>query len=137
MIPKQSRDGSPVRQGYGVIPGAADTYISYGEGWGNVSNTPFREYKHRVHEGGISTPLIVHWPAGIPATQKNKLIQTPGHLIDIMATCVDVAGESSAVAVEKKGKPRKYRHADYGWRANGMLMCRGGSVPSLRGTCRL
>jgi arylsulfatase A-like enzyme len=91
MIPKQTRDGFPVRQGYGVMPGGADTYIGYGEGWANVSNTPFREYKHWVHEGGIATPLIVHWPAGIPAGRRGDLVHTPGHLIDIMATCVDLA----------------------------------------------
>jgi hypothetical protein len=65
MIPKQTRDGYPVRQGKGVMPGPADTYIGYGLNWANVSNTPFREYKHWEHEGGISTPLIAHWPAGI------------------------------------------------------------------------
>jgi arylsulfatase len=55
-----------------------------------VSNTPFREYKHWVHEGGISTPLIAHWPASIKA--KGALNNQPGHLIDIMATCLDVNG---------------------------------------------
>lgn len=65
-VPKQTRDGWPVRQGLGVLPGDPDTYISYGRGWAHVSNTPFREYKHWTHEGGISTPLIVHWPDGIP-----------------------------------------------------------------------
>ncbi len=65
MIPKQTRDGYPVRQGKGVMPGAADTYIAYGEQWANVSNTPFREYKHWSHEGGISSPLIAHWPQGL------------------------------------------------------------------------
>jgi arylsulfatase len=45
-----------------------------------------------VHEGGISTPLIAHWPAGIPATRRNALEPQPGHLIDLMATCVDLAG---------------------------------------------
>jgi len=89
MQPKQSRDGFPVLTGPGVLPGPADTYIGYGRGWANVSNTPFREYKHWVHEGGISTPLIAHWPAGIP--KKGALDHQPGHLIDIMATCVDVA----------------------------------------------
>jgi arylsulfatase A-like enzyme len=92
MIPKQTRDGYPMRQGYGVLPGGADTFIAYGEAWANVSNTPFREYKHWVHEGGISTPLIAHWPAGIPAARRNKLEAQPGHLIDIMATCVELAG---------------------------------------------
>jgi len=90
--PTQTRDGWPVRQGYGVLPGPADTFVAYGRGWANVSNTPFREYKHWVHEGGISTPLIVHWPAGIPAARRGRLEAQPGHLIDLMATCVDVAG---------------------------------------------
>jgi len=90
MIPRQTRDGWPVLQGRGVLPGPADTYIGYGRGWANVSNTPFREYKHWVHEGGISTPLIAHWPAGIK--RRGELEHQPGHLIDIMATCVDLAG---------------------------------------------
>jgi arylsulfatase A-like enzyme len=94
MIPKQTRDGYPVRQGYGVLPGPADTYIGYGEAWANVSNTPFREYKHWVHEGGISTPLIAHWPAGIAPARRNALESQPAHLIDLMATCVDLAGAS-------------------------------------------
>lgn len=92
MIPKQTRDGYPMRQGAGVMPGGADTYHGYGEAWANVSNTPFREYKHWEHEGGISTPLIVHWPAGIPAARHGALEPQPGHLIDIMATCAEVGG---------------------------------------------
>jgi len=48
-----------------VMPGAEDTYESYGIPWGNCSNTPFRLYKHFAHEGGISTPLVAHWPAKI------------------------------------------------------------------------
>jgi arylsulfatase len=88
--PKQTRDGWPVLSGRKVLPGPADTYIAYGPGWANVSNTPFREYKHWVHEGGISTPLIVHWPAHVKA--KGELRHQPGHLVDLMATCVDVAG---------------------------------------------
>ncbi|MEN3941862.1 arylsulfatase [Prosthecobacter sp. SYSU 5D2] len=92
MIPKQTRDGYPMRQGYGVLPGPADTYIGYGEAWANVSNTPFREYKHWVHEGGISTPLVAHWPKGIPTARHNMLESQPSHLIDLMATCLDLAG---------------------------------------------
>ncbi|RBP40462.1 arylsulfatase [Roseimicrobium gellanilyticum] len=90
MIPKQTRDGYPMRQGYGVMPGGADTYCGYGEAWANVSNTPFREYKHWVHEGGISTPLIAHWPAG--TDHPGRLVKEPAHLIDIMATVVDLSG---------------------------------------------
>jgi arylsulfatase A-like enzyme len=88
--PKQNRRGVPTLQGPGVMPGPEDTYISYGIGWANCSNTPFRYYKHFVHEGGISTPLIAHWPAGI--ARRGELEHQPGHLIDIMATCVDLAG---------------------------------------------
>ena len=88
--PMQTRDGRVVRTGPGVMPGPADTYIAYGKNWANVSNTPFREYKHWVHEGGIATPLIVHWPAGIPSSRTGKIEPQPGHVIDIMATCVDL-----------------------------------------------
>ncbi len=90
--PMQTRDGKWVKTGQEAMPGPADTFIAYGRGWANVSNTPFREYKHWVHEGGISTPLVAHWPAGIPAARAGKLERQPGHLIDIMATCVDVSG---------------------------------------------
>lgn len=88
--PLQTRDGYPVRMGKNARPGTADTYVGYGPGWANVSNTPFREFKHWVHEGGISTPLLAHWPAGIKA--KGELRQQPGHLIDIAATCAELAG---------------------------------------------
>jgi len=86
--PYRTRDGRPVRVGIGVMPGPADTFVAYGKPWANASNTPFREYKHWVHEGGISTPLIVHWPGHIhtPGAFRHQ----PGHLIDIMATCVEV-----------------------------------------------
>jgi arylsulfatase len=90
IIPTRTRDGLPVVMGRGVMPGPRDTYIAYGQGWANVSNTPFREYKHWVHEGGVSTPLIAHWPAQIK--RRGELETQPGHLIDVMATCVDVAG---------------------------------------------
>jgi arylsulfatase len=80
-VPKQTRDGYPVRMGPKVIPGGPDTYVAYGRAWANVSNTPFREYKHWVHEGGIATPLIAHWPKGIAA--KGELRKQPGHLIDL------------------------------------------------------
>jgi len=65
-------------------------FLTYGRGWANASNTPFRMYKHWVHEGGISSPLIVHWPDGIEA--KGELRREPAHLIDLMATAIDVSG---------------------------------------------
>ncbi len=100
-VPPQTRDGYPVRMGPKAMPGPGDTYVAYGKGWANVSNTPFREYKHWVHEGGISTPLIAHWPKGIPAERNGQLVRDPGHLIDLMATCLDVAG-----AKPKDGAPK-------------------------------
>ena len=90
MRPDQTRDGWPMLDGRNVLPGTADTYIAYGQAWGNVSNTPFREYKHWVHEGGISTPLIAHWPNGI--SRKGELEKQVGHLIDLMPTCIELSG---------------------------------------------
>jgi len=63
---------------------------SYGQAWANASNTPFRKYKHYVHEGGIATPLIVHWPKGIK--DQDALRNDPGYLPDIMPTLLEVAG---------------------------------------------
>jgi arylsulfatase A-like enzyme len=71
------------------IPGSEDTYMSYGLSWANLSNTPFRLYKHWVHEGGISTPFIIYWPAVIK--EKGTINHQPWHIKDIMATCIDAA----------------------------------------------
>jgi len=78
------------RRKNGLPPGGVDSYMSYGQSWANASNTPFRLFKKYTHEGGISTPLIARWPAVIK--QKGKLTNQVGHIVDIMATCVDVAG---------------------------------------------
>ena len=104
-LPMQTRAGHPVRSGQNVMPGPATSYIAYGRDWANVSNTPFREYKHWVHEGGISTPLIVHWPNGIPDARRGKLETQPGHVIDLMATCVQLAG--APYPREWQGRPIK------------------------------
>lgn len=74
----------------GQPAGGVDSYMSYGRSWASASNTPFRMYKHWVHEGGISTPLIARWPSGIPS--RGGFTQQPGHLVDIMATVVELAG---------------------------------------------
>ena len=70
--------------------GGPGTYHSYGSGWANACNTPFRWYKHYDHEGGIRAPLIAHWPKGIP--DRGAFRHQVGHVIDLMATCVDVSG---------------------------------------------
>ncbi|HEU5117807.1 MAG TPA: arylsulfatase, partial [Isosphaeraceae bacterium] len=71
-------------------PGSAGTFLSLGPGWSTASNTPFRLHKSWNHEGGISTPLIVHWPKGIAA--KNEFRHTPGHFVDLAPTLLDLAG---------------------------------------------
>jgi len=71
-------------------PGTPDSYASYGLSWANASNAPFRLYKSWVHEGGIATPLIAHWPAIIK--RKGALTHQIGHVIDLAATCYEAAG---------------------------------------------
>jgi len=65
--------------------------LSYGRAWANASNTPYREYKHWLHEGGIATPFIVHWPKGIPREKYGETIREYGFLPDLMVTAVDLA----------------------------------------------
>lgn len=73
-----------------VPMGSAESYLCLGPGFSSAANTPFRRHKTWVHEGGISTPLIVHWPEGIQA--KGELRTTPGHMIDIVPTILDIVG---------------------------------------------
>ncbi len=70
--------------------GSRGTYHSVGSAWANASNTPWRMYKHYSHEGGISTPCIMHWPAGFQ--RRNALESVPAHLIDLMPTIVAACG---------------------------------------------
>ena len=74
----------------GIPPGPAESFAANGLPWGNLSNTPFRFFKQWVHEGGICTPLIVSWPSGIE--RRGAVTRQPGHIIDIMATFLEVAG---------------------------------------------
>lgn len=73
----------------GKRPGGADSFSSYGLGWAQASNTPFRRYKSWVHEGGISTPLIVHWRGQLPASLNKTYV---GHVMDLLPTCLELAG---------------------------------------------
>ncbi len=72
--------------------GTPDSYNSFGIAGANMCDTPFRRYKMDVHEGGIATPLIAHWPEGIPARLNGSLTNATGHVIDLMPTCLDLAG---------------------------------------------
>jgi arylsulfatase len=87
-----TKTGEPVLFGNNpeVMPGEENTYQSYGQCWANLSNTPFRLYKHWVHEGGIATPFIVHWPERV--TDKGALRHAPAQLPDVMATIVEATG---------------------------------------------
>jgi arylsulfatase len=78
-------------EGQGGPLGGPDSYQSYGLSWSNASNVPFRRHKHWVHEGGIATPLIVHWPGHVEA---GSIVGDVGHVIDVMPTCCEVAGTS-------------------------------------------
>lgn len=86
------RDGVRQRGGSGPqnMPGPADTFAGYGVAWATTSNTPFRNAKSTAYEGGIRTPLIVRWPTVIQ--EGGGITPQAGHVIDIMATCLDVAG---------------------------------------------
>jgi arylsulfatase A-like enzyme len=70
--------------------GTGATFLSIGPGWSSLANTPFRRHKTWVHEGGISTPFIMHWPKGIAA--RNEIRHTPGHIIDIVPTILEAVG---------------------------------------------
>jgi len=83
------QDNGACAESYAFNRRGGDTYIGYDKNWSNASNTPFRMFKHWTNEGGIATPLIVHWPEGFDA--KGEFRWQPGQLVDIMATCVDVA----------------------------------------------
>jgi arylsulfatase len=117
----------------GALPGTPDSFTSYGRPWANASNTPFRLYKHWVHEGGISTPLIARWPAVIK--RHGTLTPQPGHVIDLMATCLDVAGaqypgnvtplEGKSLVPVFQGKRRKPHDAIF-WEHEGNRAVRQG-----------
>jgi len=77
-------------------PGSAKTFLGLGPGWSSCSNVPFRLHKSWVHEGGIASPLIVHWPNGLK--DQNKLRHDPCHFVDIVPTLVDLAGGSTAMS---------------------------------------
>ncbi len=79
----------------GAAAGSATTYLCLGPGFSSAANTPFRRHKTWVHEGGISTPLVVHWPAGIKA--RGELRHSPAHVIDIVPTILEVIGAEKPV----------------------------------------
>ena len=77
-------------RGRNLAPWDPNSYWTYDASWAQVSNTPFRLYKQNQHEGGISSPLIVHWPDGLKV-QAGSITRQPAHLIDFMATFIELA----------------------------------------------
>jgi arylsulfatase A-like enzyme len=82
----------PVKTMDGAEFGSRESYEGYGLPGAHVSSAPFRKTKKYAHEGGIASPLIVYWPRGVDPSLHGKLSREPGHVIDIMATCLDLAG---------------------------------------------
>ena len=124
----------------GIPVGEKGSYDSYQEPWANASNTPFRLYKNWLYEGGIRTPLIMHWPAKIRS--KGEITTHIGHVVDIMSTCMDVAG--TKYPDNYNGKPLKSlrgesllpvitgkpfnRNAPFFWEYSGHLAMRDGNM---------
>ncbi|MEP1210032.1 MAG: arylsulfatase [Rhizobiaceae bacterium] len=91
FFPDHTHDGRQIVMGNrpDVMPGDALSYQSYDKPWANVSNAPFRLFKHYVHEGGISTPLVAHWPKGI---KPGKPAHAACHVVDLLPTILEVTG---------------------------------------------
>jgi arylsulfatase len=121
-----------------VPAGPADSFTSYGRPWANASNTPFRLYKHWVHEGGIATPFIAYWPSVIQ--KGGSLHHDRAHIIDLHATVLDAAGvahpdrfnghpvlplEGKSLLPTFEGKPREL-HDYIFWEHSGNRAARQG-----------
>lgn len=98
----KTRDGKPIRPGNlpEIMPGPEDTWQSYGHGWANASNTPFRMYKQYDHEGGIRVPLIVQWPDVIK--EGGQILRHTNHVTDLLPTILDAAGVSYPKSFKNK-----------------------------------
>ena len=98
FMPGVHNDGRAITMGNrpGMRPGGPLTYMSYDLPWANVSNAPFRLFKHWVHEGGISTPLVVQWPARM---QQHHVAHAACHVVDILPTILEATGTPTAAAL--------------------------------------
>ncbi|MFI7226444.1 arylsulfatase [Nonomuraea angiospora] len=98
FVSAATRDGRDVYVGNRpeLAPGAEDTHMSYGPGWANVSNTPFRLFKRWVHEGGVASPFIMHWPAGL-GDRAGTICRDPHYLPDFVPTVLEATGAAYPV----------------------------------------
>ena len=102
----------------GLMPGPQTTFQSYGHGWANASNTPFRLFKQFDHEGGTRSPLIACWPKGIDHDVVGGLSHVVSHAVDLMPTLVEIAGGDEVrqrpFAFEGKSLLPELRHEHLG-----------------------
>ena len=92
---------SPNRKGAPPEPwGSVGTFESIGQRWANVANTPLRLWKVSSHEGGINTPMIAHWPVGISQESEGSFYRDPCHLIDLLPTWMELAGDNATLPGE-------------------------------------
>uniref|UniRef100_UPI003340B351 arylsulfatase n=1 Tax=Pseudopedobacter sp. TaxID=1936787 RepID=UPI003340B351 len=128
-----------------VLPGPQTTHMGIGQQWANAINTPFRYWKAKEYEGGINTPFIAYWPKGIKG--KNTFNSVPAHIIDLMATCIDISGaeypkvfEGNAITPSPgkslipvfTGKIKKQLHDELFWEHNGAAALRQGDWKIVR-----
>ena len=121
-----TRDGRPITISGEELPGGETTFQGYGPNWANVSNTPYRFHKSTSYEGGIRSPFILHWPAGVPEEKRGTVDHDLiSHLIDLSPTFLHLAGESvpaimDGVSVHKQWKgesdsnPKRVLFNDFG-----------------------
>jgi arylsulfatase A-like enzyme len=141
IFPSETPDGRAIRYGNSneIDPGDQTSFLSYGRAWANVSNAPFREYKHWVHEGGIATPLIASWPAGF--LDANGRVHSPHQLPDIFATLLEATGlsyptqrngtaipaiEGQSMLAEWRGEEAQGESHTLFWEHEGNKACRRG-----------
>ena len=107
--PDMTRDGRPIvyPKKKEVMPGPETSYASLGAKWANVANTPFRFWKAKSFSGGICTPVIAHWPKGLKKSLRGKVTGQMGHVMDIMATCLDLSGAEYPATFERNARSLK------------------------------
>ena len=97
----------PHRGKAGAVLGTRDSFWGYARPWATVSNTPWRHHKVTAYEGGISTPAIAYWPAGITATARGTIVRQPAHLLDVLPTMLELAGATYPSASWSRPRPRR------------------------------
>jgi arylsulfatase A-like enzyme len=114
----------PHRGRVDAVLGSRDSFWGYSRPWASVSNTPWRNHKVTMYEGGISTPAVVRWPAGQPKEARGQFVDGPAHLIDVTPTFLKLAGAKldSGESTQLEGR-------------NIETMLRGSSMPADRTLC--